>query len=842
MGPTLVQGLAWERATLKAPPLTGVRVIDATTRWGEMAGRILAELGAEVIKLEPAEGCDSRRVGPFHEGESLYWSAMGAGKHSVVADDPEPYLAGADVFIDSGPVRNDLEARHSAFRSAPSGALTEDCEGRLSAPGKAECLPSKGTSIAKSITRLSERFPHLIHASVTPFGIDGPLADAPAAEITVEAAGGLVNLQGNGDRPPLPMGAMPQAAFHAGAQAAADIVLALNERERSGLGQHLDVSAQACVVWTLMNATGFPPNTGQNPPGTSEFRGQLPPFLAPGLKLPSIVPCRDGHAQLRLQMPVIGERTFDALLRWTEESGLDVPEALRGRDMTRWLAALNAGEIEADGVRIAAESVVALLSQRTKREIQTFSAERGLTLAAIYTVADLATDPQLDDRDYWVQCDGRRHGGPFARLSRTPLLRERHAPAIGESALNSPPDAARPSPSPSSRRDASPFEGLRVADFSWVGVGPMIAKALADHGATVVRIESSSRLDLLRNSAPFKDGKRHPDRAQFMANFNSSKRGMTLDLKNPEGQRVARRMADWADVVLESFSPGTMARFGLDWDTLSGERDDLIMLSTCMRGQTGRERTYSGFGGQGAAIAGLFELVGWPDRPPSGPWGAYTDFITPRFGIAALGAALLHRQRTGEGQYIDVSQIECGIRFLEPLVLEHSVSGNVATRMGQGSPQLKPHGVFACRGTHRYIAVGVETDGERQALVRAIGVATPSGENGLEAALAAWCEPRDAFDAADTLRRQGVPAHVVARPSDLYEDEQLAHRGFFVTLNHPVMGPTPYDGPATIYSRTPPRLRSPAPCLGQHNREVMGGVLGVDAAEYERLRAAGAFG
>ena len=791
---------------MTAPPLTGVRVVDATTRWGEMAGRILAELGAEVIKLEPADGCDSRRVGPFHEGESLYWAAMGAGKHSVVADDPEPYLADADVFVESG------------FSDA-----------------------------------LNERFPRLIHASVTPFGLCGPLADAPAAEVTVEAAGGLVNLQGNGDRPPLPMGAMPQAAFHAGAQAAADIVVALNARERSGLGQHLDVSAQACIVWTLMNATGFPPNIGQNPPGTSEFRGQLPPLVAPGLKLPNIVRCRDGHAQLRLQMPVIGERTFHALLRWAEENGLDVPEALRGRDMTGWLAALAAGEVEAEDVGIAAERVVDVLALHTKREIQSFSAKHGLTLAAIYSVADLATDPQLEDRDYWVQCDGRRYAGPFARLSRTPLSRARHAPALGEATVSTQPatEAQAEMPphqgnvdarqKPPSSRSSSPFEGLRVAAFSWVGVGPMIGKALADHGATVVRIESSSRLDLLRTSAPFKDGKRHPDRAQFMANFNTSKRGITLDLKNPEGQRVARRMADWADVVLESFSPGTMARFGLDWDALSSGRDDLIMLSTCMRGQTGRERTYSGFGGQGAAIAGLFGLVGWQDRPPSGPWGAYTDFITPRFAVAALGAALLHRQRTGKGQYIDVSQIECGIRFLEPLVLEHAGNGNVATRLGQGSPQLQPHGVFACRGTHRYIAVGVETDTEREALARTVGHAGDA-EDGLDSALTAWCESRDAFAAAACLRREGVPAQVVARPVDLYQDEQLAHRRFFVTLNHPVMGPTPYDGPATIYSRTPQRLRAPAPCLGQHNREVMGGVLGIDGAEYERLRAAGAFG
>src|SRR5690606_12743537 len=140
--------------------------------------------------------------------------------------------------------------------------------------------------------------------------------------------------------------------------------------------------------------------------------------------------------------------------------------------------------------------------------------------------------------------------------------------------------------------------------------------------------------------------------------------------------------ADWADVVVESFTPGNMAKFGLDFATLSRDRDDLIMLSTCLRGQTGPERTYTGFGGQGAALAGLHAITGWPDRPPSGPWGAYTDFITPRFGVAALGAALLHRAETGHGQYIDLAQGEAGIRFIEPLVLDYVVNGRVALPAG----------------------------------------------------------------------------------------------------------------------------------------------------------------
>ena len=764
------------------PPLTGVRVVDVTDRWGELAGRVLAELGAEVFKIEPAAGCAARRMAPFDGAESLYWACVGAGKKSVRGEDPLPYLDDADVFIESG-YRGDLSADH----------------------------------------------PRLVHVSVTPFGLAGPLANAPAAELTVEAAGGLVGLQGDGDRPPVPMGAMPQAAFHAGAQAAADTVIALCERERSGRGQHLDVSAQACVVWTLMNATGYPPNTGGNPPATSELRNKPHPgALAQRLRLPGIVPCKDGLCQVRLQMRFIGERTFDALLRWLDSSDFTVPERVRTLRMSHWLADLRAGTLDLEAAQEGADLVVALLATKTKQEIQAYSAQHGLTLAAIHTVADLLEDPHLAARDFWVRAGRRVHAGPFARLSRTPLSRNRRVPALG----SSPPPPARTQPEREGDSASAPFAGLKVADFSWVGVGPMIGKALADHGATVVRIESPERLDLLRTMPPFKDNEPGADRAQFMANFNTSKLGMTLDLKNSAGRQLARRMADWADVVLESYSPGTMARFGLDWETLSARRDDLVMLSTSMRGQTGPERRYAGFGGQGAAIAGLFALVGWPDRPPTGPWGAYTDFIAPRFGVSALAAAILHRQRTGRGQHIDLAQVECGIRFLEPLVLHYAATGTVATRLGQASPTQAPHGVYPCAGEERYVAVAVETDRQRAALRAVVRDET----------LAQWCLRQDAFAAAGALRQAGVPASAVARPSDLYEDAQLRQRGFFVTLRHPVMGPTPYDGAATIYSRTPQQLRRPAPCLGEHNEVVLRDLVGVEPGEISALRARGAFG
>ena len=760
-----------------APPLSGIRVVDATRHWGELAGRTLAELGADVWRFDAA----AAPAQTICMGDA-YAACVRAGKKTLAGDDLEAHLQDADVFLESG--------------------YTSD---------------------------FSTAFPHLIHVSITPFGIAGPMARAPATDLTVEAAGGLVGLQGDPDRPPVSMGAMPQAALHAGAQAAADTMIALYERERSGRGQHLDVSTQACMVWTLMNATGFPPNTGANPPATSEFRGQAHPATASmRLRLPGIVPCKDGLVQVRFQMRIIGERTFDALLRWVEASDAAIPHGVRGLNLSRWMSDLRSGDLDLDAAQQAADLIVDLLATKSKQEIQAYSSEHGLTLAAIHTVPDLLEDPHLAARDFWIRSGAYTFAGPFARLSRTPLSRRRDAPA---SVASTPPRRsgfAKPSVS----APMSPFAGLKVADFSWVGVGPMIGKALADHGATVLRIESPHRLDLLRTAPPFKDAEPGPNRSQFMANFNTSKKGVTVDLKQPAGRGLARRLADWADVVLESYSPGTMARFGLDWQTLSADRDDLVMLSTSMRGQTGPERGYSGFGGQGAAIAGLFNLVGWPDRPPSGPWGAYTDFISPRYGVAALVAALMHRRRTGQGQHIDLAQVECGIRFLEPLILDYSANGRIATRLGQGSPALHPHGVFACQGEHRYLAVAAATDEQRGALAKVLG----------EEPLEDWCLQRDAFEAADMLRESGVPAYAVLRPSDLYDDPQLRWRDFFVTLDHAEMGPTPYDGPATIFSRTPQTLRSPAPCLGQHNDDALREHLRLTDSQIEELRTAGALG
>lgn len=806
-------------------PLAGVRAVDLADVRGALAGRILADLGAEVVAVEPPGGSPLRALPPFEggtSGPSLYWLAMALGKRSVVLDletsagraGLRDLLAEADLLIESGP------------------------------PGELDRLGVDARAAN----------PGLIHVSITPFGVDGPEAERPASDLTVLAAGGLLALQGDRDRPPLPA-AFPQAFLHAGAQAAADAAIALAERARSGLGQHLDVSAQAAVVWTLMNATGYPPALGVDPPGAGDDRGGPRRELVPGLTPRPIAECADGNVSCNLGLPGLGARTLHALARWAEAEGALDPD-LCGRDWSRWPGDVRSGALAVGDVGRAIDAVARFVRTRSKAELQAHAIEHGIVLAPVYTARDLLADPHLAARGYWTRVGGRVHPGPFAKLSRTPISlrpapergegqelveRARGAAARGGAAARASGSAPR----------ESAFSGLKVADFAWVGVGPMISKALADHGATVVHVESSARLDVLRLLPPFKDGERGIDRSQFMANFNTSKLGVALDLSTDGGRELARRLADWADVVVESFTPGTMKKFGLDYATLARDRSDLVMLSTCLRGQTGPECGYAGFGGQGAALAGLHSITGWPDRAPSGPWGAYTDFISPRFGVAALAAALLHRARTGEGQHIDLAQTECGIRFLEPLALDFAVNGSEAGGAGHDSPYACPHGVFATAGTERYLALAVETAGQWRALraVAPLGdFAAPEldaldarlpRKREIEDALRAWLRDQDRFEASHRLARAGVPAYAVLRPSDLYRDAQLDHRGFFVTLDHREMGSMPYDGPVTRFSATPARLRSAAPCLGQHTREVLRDLLGMTGAEIERYAAAG---
>jgi crotonobetainyl-CoA:carnitine CoA-transferase CaiB-like acyl-CoA transferase len=393
-----------------------------------------------------------------------------------------------------------------------------------------------------------------------------------------------------------------------------------------------------------------------------------------------------------------------------------------------------------------------------------------------------------------------------------------------------------------------PLADLKVLDFSWVGVGPITTKYLADHGATVVRVESHARLDVVRLGPPWHDAKPGIERSQFYASYNTSKYGIALDLSRPEARAIARRLAVWADVVVESFTPHVMRGWGLGWDDLRALNARLVMMSTCLQGQTGPHAEYPGFGQLMAALSGFYEISGWPDRAPAPPYGAYTDFIVPRLAATALLAAIDHQRRTGEGQYLDVSQFEASLHFLAPALLQHALDGTVARRDGNASDHAAPHGAYPCAGDDRWIALGVRGDAEWRAFCRvmdrvewetdarfATHAARVAAREALDALVAATTAAWDVHELTARLQAAGVAAGPVASALDLHADPVLAGWGFFEWLEHPDRPPAPYEGHALRLAETPGRLRTAAPALGEHTALVFRELLGMPDAEIARL-------
>jgi benzylsuccinate CoA-transferase BbsF subunit len=400
--------------------------------------------------------------------------------------------------------------------------------------------------------------------------------------------------------------------------------------------------------------------------------------------------------------------------------------------------------------------------------------------------------------------------------------------------------------------------GLRVIDFTWVGVGPLLTKYLADFGAEVIRLESRTHLDSLRDAPPFVEDKTGSERSGQFLQLNTSKYHATLNLNHPQGPGLARRLIASADVVAENFTSHVMAKWRLTYADLRQVKPDLVMISLSMEGRTGPHRDVLGFGTVLQASAGFAHLTGWPDRPPSIPGIAYTDWTTPFFGLVALLAALDYRRRTGRGQYIDVSNLEVGVNCLETAILDYTMNGRVQGRAGNeymvgDLPGTAPHGVYRCQGAQRWCAIAVRDDQEWRRFCAVLGnpawtreprfttaLGRVTHRQELNARVESWTAPQRAEDVMHRLQAAGIAAGVVQSAADLACDPQLMHRGQEVYLDHPEVGVQRYDAPAFHLSASPAQLR-PVPTLGQHNAYVFKGLLGLSDAEYDTLEQEGAF-
>ncbi len=394
------------------------------------------------------------------------------------------------------------------------------------------------------------------------------------------------------------------------------------------------------------------------------------------------------------------------------------------------------------------------------------------------------------------------------------------------------------------------LDGVKIADFSWVGAGPRATKDLADNGALVIKIESRKRLDLGRLSPPFKNGKRDPDGSAFFAQTNTSKRSVTVNLGNPRGVEVAKALIGWADVVVENFGKGFLERIGLSYAEMQAVNPDVILVSVSVAGRTGPLSGIRGYGNSAAALSGQASLCGWEGRPPHMPPFAYGDVVAPLFATVGVLAALEHRRRTGEGQHIDVSQVEPLMHTLADLFLAHAALGPERIARSNRAVSAAPHGAYPCRGHDQWCAVACETEDQWRAFkataeLRGLSdarFATLEGrkanEDVLDAVIAVWTEGQDKHELAKRLRAVGVPAGAVQDGRDVFTDPELILSGHYVRVNHAVIGACDMPAPPMRFSRSQIEVR-PAPLLGAHNREVFVDLLGLDAAKIAQLEADG---
>lgn len=794
--------------------LSAFRILDLTDDRGHLAGLYLAQLGADVVLVEPSEGVRTRHRGPYIDDvedpeRSIEFHGFNRGKRSVVVED----LAEIDA----------LAATADAVISC--GAFNEDLD------------------------RLRAANPHLVTASISAFGETGPKAGWAATDLTVVAASGTMSLMGDRDRPPVRIGP-PQSWLNAAADAAGALLIALHERKHSGVGQHIDVSAQQsyadCSQFQMMNAL---------------VDGEIPQRLPGAVKLgefliPWVYECADGHVTITFLFgPMIGPFTA-RLVSWMYDEGF-VDLETRDKDWLDFGLAVFEGRDSIESFDNTIKALQRFAKTKTKAELLERGLNDYLLIAPITTTADVLALEQLTDRQYWQDVEVPRADGPatvrfpgaMAKTTAEDLLDLAPAPRLGAHTVEVREAQRRPVLSATGQQLVRPLDDVKVLDFMWAMAGPGTTRTLADHGATVVKIESESKPDVLRAVNPYIGEAGGQESALQFHSLNAGKMDLTLDLTTKESRDVVFDLVKWCDVLTESFSPRAMTNWGFGYEDLKKVNPELIMFSSCLMGQTGPMRLYAGFGTMAAAIAGLYPVTGWPDRIPAGPFTAYTDYISPRLSVILVMAALEHLDQTGEGQHIDFSQLEGALHFLAPQFLDEEINGRTAGRDGNGDVHMSPHAVYPARGEDKWVAVACESDLHWGSLAGVIGAESLAGlgidqrrerSEEIDSLISAWTSSLDPHTIQDRLQAVGVPSHIVNDAADLVADPQMVHRSHFRQAPHPIHGQTWVEGCNWTMSRTPPRADWGGPMFGQHNMEVLEGLLGYDGDRIAELVIAGA--
>jgi crotonobetainyl-CoA:carnitine CoA-transferase CaiB-like acyl-CoA transferase len=811
--------------------LEHLRVLDLTSSSAAYCGKLLADLGAEVIKVEPPSGDPGRLQAPFLETEigrkSLPFLYANSNKRSIVLD--------LETASDCARFRAFAEESDLILESLPVGRLD---------------------GLGLGYADLSADHPELVLTSVTGFGQTGPQRSFRSNDLVASALGGAMISIGDPADPPVRL-AGRQADITTATLAAASSLIALHHRDHTGIGQHVDVSSLE-VMASITHIAGV---------GKWLEDGILP--KRGGMGLVASVPsgayrCKDGLVYIMVNRPAHWEALANWINQVTGNEEVLLPE-FQGPSSSRLpfreLLDVFIGD---------------LTSQLTVDEVYHEGQRRHIAVTPIQSAGGIAADPHLRARKFFVDIEvepGRSlplAGAPF-QLARTPWNLVRTAPALGEfdrqgsesSRVAAPRRASVPAVSTTgstadSMKDSTKgaLAGLRIVEFGTGLAAPWIGRILAWAGAEVIKVESHAHPDVPRLFVPPREPElgTQPQSSPWFTDWSAGKRFVALDLTKQEGGELARQIIDRSDVVIANYSTGVLEKLGVGYEMLAARNPDLVMLESSGFGQNGPLSHYVTWGPNIEALSGLCRLSGFPERECSISHFAYPDPLSALHGLFALLAALAYRDCGGQGQVIHLSQFETTVAAIGSLMLDYAATGKECPRLGNRELDRAPYGCFPCRGDDRWCVICVEDDVDWNRLREVMGqpdwaaeerFATASARvahvDEIEARIGQWTADRLDYEVMEACQRAGIAAGVVQNAEDLLRhDPQLAHRAFFEEIPHFKKGVVVASGIPLGLTGTPGHTSHAGSAVGHDNDYVFREILGLSESEIERFVAMGA--
>ena len=787
-------------------PLSGMRVLEMGSGTAvPYTGKLLVDAGAEVVKVESPSGDPFRKRSasgaPLADGEDSAWFRfLNAGKASVVLDLTEPGAVGQLHEL-----------------TAAATLLLDDH------------LPSDAMELGIDPASVRAQSPHLVMATITPWGCAGPWAGRPANEFTLQAQCGATESRGLPGEEPLSVGG-DLGGFIAASLSATTVTSTALAARTSGVGCHLDISQFESMIWAFqvfrtMYDTFAP-----------EFRQNRQ------IEVPSIEPCADGEVGF---CTVTGQQWSDFCAM------IGAPELADDPELASFDGRMDRREEVWNKIR-------AFTSSRTSAELCAVASDMRIPAGPVGTGDVVATFDHFVHQGFFTTSPhGFTQPSPGVGLGDANVVPPSLAPVLGSSTIadftasgSSPSHAtatAGAAPGPVLGTDqALPLAGIKVLDLTAFIAGPTAANTLRVLGADLIKVESHVRLDGMRWAMG--NFERNP-RWEWSPGYhgvNVGKRVVNLDLSTDTGREIVERLIGEADVVVENFSPRVMESWGLTWERIQQLNPRAILVRMPAFGTEGPWRDRTGFAMTMEQVSGLANRTGRPDGPPLVPKGP-VDHVSGGHAAFATVLALAERERTGKAQVVESPLVLGGLQAAAEQVVEFSAYGAVLTRMANRSPDHHPQGVYRCAGDDHWVAVSAETEAQWNGLCAVIdGLAgfSPTDPDQLDAidrTITTWCSGRDHLTAAEELCAAGVPAAPAVHFNDAHHTPQLDARGFFARIEHPVTGTTPYHHLPVQIDGGYHALGGPAPLLGEHSEAVLA-ELGFSAEEIATLEESGVTG